>query len=269
MEETIGRAFGRIPEMNEDYNKIRRKIVETAYNSGEGHIASSLSIVELLYVLYNNILTGDDYFILSKGHASLGLYSTLNHFGYITDEELKTFCKDCTLLPGHPDRIKLPCVCASTGSLGHGLPIGVGIAMGLKASCKKGNVYVLVGDGEMNEGSILEAVNLAAYHKLDNLCCIVDCNGSADRALTTHLPRVFHAFGWMVDEVSGHNPFDVQRAAQMGNVLTGAPKCVVAITVKGCGVSFIEGSPHEWHHKALSKEQYLQAMEELKCGNSL
>jgi len=255
--------------MNKDCNKIRRKIIETAYSSGEGHIASSLSIVELLYVLYNNVLTGDDYFILSKGHASLGLYAALNHFGYIADKELKTFCKDCTLLPGHPDRIKLPCVCASTGSLGHGLPIGVGIAMGLKASGRKGNVYVLVGDGECNEGSIWEAVNLAAYRKLGNLCCIIDCNGSADRALTMHLSRVFSAFKWMVDEVIGHNLFDVRRAIQMDTILTGVPKCVVAITVKGCGVSFIEGSPHEWHHKALSKEQYSQAMEELSCENSL
>lgn len=243
-------------------NKIRRNILTTAYNSQEGHIASSLSIVELLYVLYDEILTEDDYFILSKGHASLGLYSVLNHFGHISDKELSTFCEKDSNLLGHPDRTKLNCICASTGSLGHGLPIGVGIALGLKADNKKGRVYVLVGDGECNEGSIWEAVNLAAYHKLDNLCCIVDQNGSADRSLTTYLPKVFSAFGWSCDEISGHSMIDIHESLNKCSTCT--PKCIVAITTKGCGVSFIESAPHEWHHKNLTTEEYKQAIKELE-----
>lgn len=249
--------------MNE-LKQIRRKIIETAYNSQEGHVASSLSIVEILYVLYKHVLTESDYFILSKGHASLGWYSILNYFGYISDEELASFCKEGSKFPGHPDRIKVPHVLASTGSLGHGLPIGVGIALGLKAKKKKGMVYVVVGDGECNEGSIWESVNLAAYHKLDNLCCIIDCNGSADRALTTHLPKAFDAFGWCCNEISGHNLYDLEYWISKAPVPTDKPICIVARTIKGCGVSFMENNPFLWHHKTLNAEEYEIAMSELQ-----
>ena len=240
--------------------KIRQDIIMTAYKAQEGHVASSLSIVELLYTLYDKILTKDDYFILSKGHASLGLYVVLKHFGIPID--LNSFCADKTCLPGHPDRVKLPCVCASTGSLGHGLPIGVGIAMGLKASGKKGKVFVLIGDGEANEGSVWEAANLAAYHKLDNLCCIIDQNGSADRALTAYLPKVFNAFGWVVNEISGHNMYDINKAINETSIPSKLPYAIIAVTTKGHGVSFMENNP-EWHHKAMNWEQYQQAMKEL------
>lgn len=249
--------------MDIELNQIRRKIIETAYNSKEGHIASSLSIVEILYSLYKGILTTDDYFILSKGHAALGWYAVLNYFGYISNIELATFCKVNTCLPGHPVRNKLACISASTGSLGHGLPMGVGIALGLKASGRKGKVFVLVGDGECNEGSTFEAVNLAAYHELDNLICIVDCNGSADRALTAHLPGVFSGFGWCVTQLSGHNMYDINYYISEEVIPPKIPLAIIARTVKGCGVSFMENNP-EWHHKGLSKEQYKLAMEELK-----
>jgi transketolase len=252
--------------MNSELKQIRRKIIETAYNSGEGHIASSLSIVEILYTLYKDILTTDDYFILSKGHAALGWYAVLNHFDYISDVELKTFCKKNSCLPGHPVRDKLSCISASTGSLGHGLPMGVGIALGLKASGRKGKVFVLVGDGECNEGSIFEAANLAAYHNLDNLCCIIDCNGSADRALTTHLPGVFSAFGWACNEISGHSLYDIRYAIKQEVILPKIPHCVIAVTVKGCGISFMENNP-EWHHKNMNEEQYKLALKELECRN--
>jgi transketolase len=243
-------------------NKIKREILTTAYNAGEGHIASSLSIVELLYVLYDNVLKEEDYFILSKGHASLGWYAVLNHFGYITDEDSDSFCKP-NGLPGHPDRLKTPCIHASTGSLGHGLPIGVGIALGLKAANRSGKVYVLIGDGEANEGAIWEAANLAVYHDLDNLCCIVDCNGSADRALTTYIPKVFSAFGWVTNEIVGHNMYDIHHAINDTAIPPRLPYCVVAITTKGYGVSFMENNP-EWHHKTMNEEQYQQAMKELE-----
>ena len=249
--------------MNSELKDIRRKIIEIAYNSQEGHIASSLSIVEILYSLYKDILKSDDYFILSKGHAALGWYAALNHFGHISDIELETFCKENTCLPGHPVRNKLLCISASTGSLGHGLPMGAGIALGLKASGRKGKVYVLVGDGEMNEGSSMEAVNLAAYHELDNLCCIVDYNGSADRALTTHLPGVFSGFGWCITQIGGHSTYDINYYISKEAIPPKIPLAIIARTVKGCGVSFMENNP-EWHHKKLNKEQYELAMEELK-----
>jgi len=248
----------------EQLKQIRRKILTTAYEAQEGHIASSLSIVEILYVLYGKILTEDDYFILSKGHASLGLYAVLDYFGYLNGSGgLETFCKDKTCLPGHPDRVKLPYIEASTGSLGHGLPIGVGIAMGLKAKGKKGRVFVLIGDGEANEGSVFEAANLAAYHNLGNLCCIIDQNGSADRALTAYLPRVFNAFGWSCDEISGHNLYDIENSLSFSSLKLGYPLCISAVTVKGCGVSFMENNP-EWHHKNMNEEEYSQAMKELE-----
>jgi transketolase len=250
--------------MDIELKQIRRKIIETAYNSKEGHVASSFSIVEILYTLYKDVLTPDDTFILSKGHASLGWYAVLNHFGHMTNEELATFCMPNTCFPGHPDRCKsYDLITASTGSLGHGLPIGVGIAMGLKASGKEGRVYVLVGDGEMNEGSMFEAINLAAYHNLDNLCCIVDCNGSADRALTTYIPKVFSAFGWTINEIVGHNLHDIRYAIKQESVPSKIPYNITAITVKGCGVSFMENNP-EWHHKTMNEEQYRQALKELE-----
>ena len=247
-----------------DLKKIRRKIITTAYGAQEGHVASSLSIVEILYTLYDRILTEDDYFILSKGHASLGLYTVLDHFGHLPGIDLSTFCQDGTCLPGHPDRVKLPYVTASTGSLGHGLPIGIGIAMGLKASGKEGRVYVLIGDGEANEGSVWEAVNLAAYHKLDNLCCIIDCNGSADRALTAHLPGVFAAFGWCITQISGHSIHDIDYYITKESIPPKVPLAIIARTVKGCGVSFMEKASHEWHHKSMNQDQYEQAMKELE-----
>jgi len=189
--------------------KIIKDIVDAAYISKEGHIASSLSILDILYVLYDQILdinpikselNDRDRLILSKGHASLGLYAILNHFDLI-NHNLNNFCQFNSILGGHPSD-KIPFVEASTGSLGHGLPQGVGVAMGYKIQNFNHNVYVIIGDGETNEGTIWESALLASHHNLNNLYCIMDYNHSGDRALKIdNIIDKFKSFNWNCQEI--------------------------------------------------------------------
>ena len=189
-----------------DVNELKKRIVIAAYRAGEGHIASAFSILDILYVLHTQILGPDDRFILSKGHASLAYYAAL---GLAFDD----FCGYDSLFGGHPDRNKVPGVLASTGSLGHGFPIAVGVALARKIKGSPGRIYCLVGDGECNEGSIWEASLLAAHHKLDNLCLIVDHNHSNDRAIDLgNLTNKFSAFDFVVTRGSGHDHRKIGRA---------------------------------------------------------
>lgn len=256
--------------MNQDILKIKRKIVQLSYNSQEGHIASSFSILDIIYVLYKKILNvsietinnpNRDRFILSKGHASIGLYAILAEFGFIEDSELDSFCRYGSRLGGHPDRNKVPGVECSTGSLGHGFPMAVGMAMGLKIKGSVAKVYSIIGDGELNEGSMWEAILLAGNHNLSNLFCIVDYNHSTDRAVdVSSLADKFRAFSWHVTTIDGHNHEDIF------NVLSSRfnkPCAVIANTIKGYGCKLMENNP-EWHHKSPNEEQLRIFLEELK-----
>ena len=248
-------------------NSLIKKIVDIATLKKEGHIPSSLSILDIMYVLYNDVLDINsikenridrDRFILSKGHASLGLYVILDHFGLLKDD-INTFCDVDSKLGGHPTD-KIFGVESSTGSLGHGLPIGIGLALAYKIKKYKNKVYVIVGDGEANEGTIWESALLASHHNLDNLCCIIDFNHSTDRAVDLgNLKGKFDSFGWNVIEIDGHNHNEILNALTTSSI---KPTCVIANTIKGKGISMIENNP-EWHHKFPNEEEYNQIMSTL------
>jgi transketolase len=249
-------------------NELIKKIVDIATLKKEGHIPSSLSILDIMYVLYNEVLDVNgikenkidrDRFILSKGHASLGLYVILDHFGLLKDD-LNTFCDVDSKLGGHPTD-KIFGVESSTGSLGHGLPIGVGLALAYKIKKYKSKVYVVVGDGEANEGTIWESALLAKHHDLNNLYCIVDFNHSTDRAVDLgNLSMKFESFGWNVIEVNGHDHNDLLKALTS---ISGKPTCIIANTIKGKGIPMIENNP-EWHHKFPNEEEYQSIINNLK-----
>jgi transketolase len=201
---------------------------------------------------------------MSKGHASIGLYAVLAEKKLIEEKELQGFASFHSTLGGHPDRNKLAYVEASTGSLGHGMPIGVGVALSKKINTLPGNVYLLVGDGECNEGSIWESALLAAEHKLSNICCIVDHNHTTDRALKIDsIEEKFRAFGWETVLIAGHDHEAIQGAfAHFLMRQSNKPFCIIANTIKGWGVKMMENNP-EWHHKTPSEqelEQILQAI---------
>jgi len=240
-------------------NVLRKQIVSMAYNAGSGHIPSALSILDIVWALYDKILQEGDRFVLSKGHGCLALYVVLAEKGIISSEQLADFTKHGSILGGHPDRNKVPGVVCSTGSLGHGLPQAVGIALAKKIKNETGRVYCLVGDGECNEGSIWEAAMLAAHHKLNNLTVIVDYNRSTDRAINLgDLESKFEAFGFDVDSVQGHN------CAQLGNALKSKyynPYAIMAYTIKGHGCNRM--SDPAWHHRAPNDVELSEILQEL------
>jgi len=234
---------------------MTKKIVELTHKSNEGHIPSSLSVLDIIYALHDKYITkdADHKFVLSKGHASLGLFVVLDHFG-ILKTDLSSFCEYDSLLGGHPTT-KVPCVEASTGSLGHGMPIAVGMAMAKRIKKTNGTVFVLIGDGESNEGTIWESALLASNHRLDNLVCFMDHNHSTDRALDIgNAISKFASFGWETHEIDGHNIESIKSI----NTTTGKPTFVLCNTIKGKGISIMEGN-REWHHKTPNAEQ-MQSM---------
>ena len=241
-------------------NNLIQKVVDIATLKKEGHIPSSLSILDIMYVLYDKVLDinsikeneiNRDRFILSKGHASLGLYVVLDHFGLLK-EDINTVCDLDSKLGGHPTD-KIFGVESSTGSLGHGLPIGVGLALAYKIKKYKNKIYVIIGDGEANEGTIWESALLANHHNLNNLFCIVDFNHSTDRAVDLgNLKMKFDSFGWDVIEIDGHNHNEILNALTYSST---KPICVIANTIKGKGIPLIENNP-EWHHKFPNSEEY-------------
>lgn len=235
--------------------KMTKTIVELTHKSNEGHIPSSLSVLDIMYAVYDKYITKNSKhkFVLSKGHASLGLFVVLDHFG-ILGTDLSSFCQYDSLLGGHPTT-KVPSVEASTGSLGHGMPIALGMAMAKKIQKDDGIVFVLIGDGEANEGTIWESALLASQHKLDNLVCFMDHNHSTDRALDMgDVVSKFASFGWETHEIDGH---DVESIKSI-QTTEGKPTFVLCNTIKGKGVSIMEGN-REWHHKTPNAEQ-MQAM---------
>lgn len=251
-------------------NNIRKSILTMKYKSQSSHIGSCYSIVEILYTLFekkirkseNHIDTFYDKLVLSKAHASAALYATLAEFNYIKQELLDEFYIDGGSLPGHLDRTKLSCLETSGGSLGHGLSVGIGMAIANPSAY----VYVILGDGECNEGSVWEAVMLAAQLKIKNLIAIVDCNRLQGLGVTakvidqSNLAEQWKSFGWDCVEIDGHN-LDLlnQEIAQSFKKI---PKVVLCQTIKGKGVSFMEDSL-QWHYKSPNEEQYLRALEEM------
>ena len=256
--------------MNKD---LRIKIAGMVKTSGEGHIPSSFSIVDILDHLYKKVLkvrpenpnwSGRDYFILSKGHGCGALYVVLHKYGFISDQDILDYSTSKGILGGHPDSTTVPGVEASTGSLGHGFPTAVGIALGLKIKQKHNKVYVLLGDGECQEGTIWEAANIASNRKLNNLCAIVDWNGSAAQLMPIDdLPGKWKAFGWEVYEIDGHSRPDFEFVfKEILNSSSEKPKAVIAKTIKGKGVSITEGHG-PWHHKVPSDEEMNIILKEL------
>ncbi len=250
--------------------QLKKKIVNIATTAKEGHIPSAFSILDILWVLYDRVLridpknpqhTDRDIFILSKGHASLGLYAVLAEKGFFDEINLEKFCHYDSILGGHPDRNKVPGVEASTGSLGHGFPISVGVAMGLKIKKSNSRVFTIVGDGECNEGTIWESALLAAHHNLSNLTCIVDYNHSTDRALSVgDLVEKFNSFGWQSYAADGHDQEELYKLLKNSHKIK--PLAIIAQTTKGKGVKIMENNP-AWHHKVPNEEEFIKILEEL------
>lgn len=257
---------------------IRRDIIKMITAAGSGHPGGSLSAVEILVSLYFHKLRHDpknpnwserDRFLLSKGHAAPVWYATLAEAGYFPISELDTLRKLGSILQGHPDMKKTPGVESSSGSLGQGLSIAIGIALAGKLDKKSYRVYAVIGDGESQEGQIWEAAMSAAHYKLDNLCVIQDYNGlqidgSIERVMSPlPLADKWRAFGWNVIEVDGHDFKQVIDAYDQAEKVKAKPTIIIAKTIKGKGVSFMEGKA-EWHGKAPTPEQAQKALQELQ-----
>jgi transketolase len=251
-------------------SRLKKKILNAAHLSGEGHIPSAFSILDLLWIfecqyssfgIHSKNGIDDVQFVLSKGHGCLALYAVLEERGVLANGLLETFGKFESILGGHPDARKVPGVLASTGSLGHGLPFAVGLAIAKKLRGNIPRVFCLVGDGECNEGTIWESALLGAHHKLDNLVCIVDSNSSSTRALSLgSLKNKFLAFGWHVLEIDGHNHEQIQTALSFAP--TDQPLAIIANTIKGKGIKIMEHNP-EWHHKSPTTDELVQMLLEL------
>lgn len=236
--------------------------------AGVGHIGGNLSALDLLMTIHHGLMREGDAFVLSKGHAAGGLYVTLWSRGVLSEEDLTSFHRDGTLLAGHPPPRGLPGVTFATGSLGHGLPLACGLALARRLRGESTRVWCLTSDGEWDEGSTWEAVIFARQRGLANLTLLVDANGlqgfgtTADVADLGSLGNKLREFGWEVDEVDGH---DVDAIATAGDRIGSAPRAIVATTVKGRGVSFMEGR-FEWHYLPLTPDLYAQAVREIGGG---
>lgn len=252
-------------------NDLRSQIVKLVYDSGEGHIPSSFSIVDILDVLYGRVLRvfaddpdskDRDFFVLSKGHGALALYVVLAKYGLLDASTLATYGTVNSVLGGHPDSSQLKFVEASTGSLGHGFPTSVGIALGLLIQNRPNQVYALLGDGECHEGTIWESANIAGNRNLTNLTAIIDFNGSAAQLMPNdNMAAKWAAFGWSVHEVDGHSASQLETALLVSP--NGKPKAIIAHTTKGKGVSFIEGHG-VWHHRVPDSGELASILCELR-----
>lgn len=266
-----------IKKLEDKANLIRQHVIRTTYLAGSGHPGGSLSAVEVLVALYFHILNIDperphwpdrDRFILSKGHACPAWYAVLAERGFLPVEELDTLRKLGSRLQGHPDMQKCPGVEASTGSEGQGLSMGVGMALAARLDRKLYHVYVMVGDGENDCGQTWEAVMAASHFHLDNLTAIVDRNmlqldGPTAQIMSIEpLADKWKAFGWHVTEIDGHSFKEILNVLQKSKEMKGKPNVIIAHTVKGKGVSFMEGAVG-FHGKAPNKEEYEIAMKEL------
>ncbi len=257
---------------------LRRLVVRALEGGGRGHIGSSMSPIEILRVLYDDILrfrpadplwAERDRFILSKGHGCLALYAILADKGFFSDAELETFCRHDSILGGHPEAGKVPGVEASTGALGHGLSIGIGMALAARIKGRDMRVFVIMGDGEINEGSVWEAAMCASKHRLSCLTAIVDYNKIQSYGFTSEvqpldpLAEKWRAFGFRALDVDGHDVAAI-RTALVPVPGDERPLALVCHTIKGKGIPFAENDP-AWHHKnKLSADQIAAMYEALK-----
>jgi transketolase len=254
----------------------RKKILQYIYQAKAGHTGGDLSCIDILNVLYNKVLRVSpetfnspdrDRYVQSKGHCVEALYVVLASKGYFAEEDLNTMCKYESHYIGHPTK-KIKGIEQNTGALGHGLPICVGMAIAAKLDKKDYRVYTLLGDGELPEGSNWEAALTAAQYKLDNICVIIDKNqlqitGPTNEVCSTDpLPQKWESFGWAVTEIDGNDIAALTSAFDALPFEKGKPSVIIANTIKGKGVSFMENQI-KWHHGVPSEEQYHQAQHEL------
>ena len=269
----------RIGELKEIARNVRIGIIDAVYSASSGHPGGSLSSADILTYLYFEELNIDpadpkapdrDRFVLSKGHISPGLYSVLAHRGFFPVEDLKTFRKTTSYLQGHPDLKKTPGVDMTTGSLGQGVSAACGMALAAKIDNSSRRVWALMGDGESEEGEVWESAMFAAHYKLGNLCYILDWNGLqidgpiADVMNPTPYREKFEAFGWNVIDADAHDFESIDRAVKAAKAFKGKPSVIIAKSVKGKGVSYMENNV-SWHGAAPNEEQYKIAMAELKA----
>ncbi|MBU5625614.1 transketolase [Oscillibacter sp. MSJ-2] len=265
-------------ELSRICTQVRRDIINMTANAGSGHPGGSLSAVELMVAAFFEKMRVDpqnpqdpdrDRFVLSKGHAAPCYYGVLAEKGFISRDEFQNFRQLHSILQGHPDAKKVPGVDASTGSLGQGASIAVGMALGARHQGKDIQVYTILGDGECQEGQVWEAFMAAAHYKLDNLTVMIDNNGlqidgSNDQVMSLgDLAAKMRSFGFTVIELSDGNDISAVVEALNAPAVAGKPKCILAHTVKGKGVSFMEGQVG-WHGKAPNEEQRQQALKELE-----
>ncbi|MEC7875966.1 MAG: transketolase [Pseudomonadota bacterium] len=261
-----------------DVDNLRKTVLEMAFKGSTVHIACSFSIIEILAVIYRSHLNYDfnkmddplrDYLILSKGHGVMAQYACIRELGWISDEDIDNYCGDETILKGLSDS-RVPGLEVSSGSLGHGISVAMGLAWAAKKNQTNQKTYVILGDGELNEGSCWEAIMFAGHHKLDNLIIIVDKNNFQATAKTEevinqeNLSSRIESFGFDVLSVNGHDEQELDSAIQqLFQSKTSRPKAIVANTVKGYGISFMEDS-NDWHYKRLDSETYEAALKELE-----
>ena len=269
----------KVEALAEKARKIRIDLLQEVYYGKSGHIGSSLSCADILAVLYFNEMNIDpqdpkaesrDRFVLSKGHASEALYATLAERGYFPKEDLITFRHIDSPFQGHPDMNKVPGVDMTTGSLGQGLSAANGMALASKIDKQGFRVYCLIGDGELEEGQVWEAAMTSSQYELDNICAIIDCNGLQLTGKTEEIKSLnyesieqkFRSFGFNTIVIDGNNIESIMQAFSIAERTKGMPSVIIAKTIKGKGVSFMENN-NEWHGKSLSDEDYKEALEEL------
>jgi len=252
------------PALDERSRYLRRLVVRALDGGGRGHVGSSMSLIEILRVLYDDVVRfrpsepkwpDRDRMILSKGHGCLALYVMLADKGFISADTLDTFCHRDSILGGHPEAGKIPGVEASTGALGHGLSVGLGMALAVRAQKRDSRVFVVMGDGEINEGSVWEAAMCAGKHRVANLTAIIDYNKIQSAGPTREIqdlePLVdkWRAFGFVPREVDGHDVTALRTVFRQLPFAADKPSAIICHTVKGKGIPFAENDPN-WHHKA-------------------
>lgn len=272
--ETVEVSPSYLRQFARDSLAIRETALKMIYTAKSGHPGGSFSCVDILVALYGRVLKHDpqnpdwsdrDYFILSKGHAAPALYATLAHYGYVPDTELLTLRQLGSPFQGHPVRGRVPGVECSTGELGIGLPVGVGLSLGLKLDQKTNHVYVLLGDGECQEGSVWEAAMAAGHFRLDNLVAIIDRNGLQSDGPTEKvmalepLAAKWEGFGWHVIEIDGTDVLQILGALEAAKQLLRKPTVIIAYLVKGSGIPFMEHVQH-FHGTPPNDEQFHEAM---------
>ena len=270
-----------VQELQKKAIEVRKGIINAVYYGKSGHPGGSLSIADILTVLYFNELNIDeknpkweerDRLVLSKGHCSPALYSCLANRGFFDVEKLKTFRNIESNLQGHPDMNKVPGVDMTTGSLGQGLSSANGMAIAGKMDKKDYRVYCILGDGEIEEGQVWEAAMASNKYKLDNLCVIIDNNnlqidGTIEEVMSSYpIDEKFRSFGFEIIKIDGHDIEEILKAFEVDKNIKGKPTCIIAKTIKGKGISFMENQV-SWHGKAPNEEQYNIAMKELGGAN--